>query len=142
MSKPLYETCDLCSGTGRPSDPAIAAKLPDCVCHGKGFLPIGLTDSQVDAMARRIERLRHEPPPPGPDDRIDFNPAGANRLTPAERFQRDPQFNRLVSVMEAMIESAEFTPTEIREAAMLAAVRWEMRRPPRSIMVPKGGIDL
>ena len=42
-----------------------------------------------------------------------------------ERYHNDPNFNRLVDMMRSAIESAEFTPTEIREAAMLAQIMYE-----------------
>ncbi len=45
--------------------------------------------------------------------------------TPQERYMRDPVFNQLVSVIEAMLHRAEFTPSEVREAAMLACIRHE-----------------
>lgn len=50
------------------------------------------------------------------------------RLTPAVRFQRDPAFATLVNLLESFLHTTEFTPTEIREAALLAAVNYEMRR--------------
>jgi hypothetical protein len=58
----------------------------------------------------------------GADERPEFN-----RLRPEERYHRDPTFAALVDVMEAAIHRAEYTPTELREAAMLAAVRYETR---------------
>lgn len=42
-----------------------------------------------------------------------------------ERYHTDPNFNLLVDMMRACIERAEFTPTEIREAAMLAQIMYE-----------------
>ncbi len=46
-----------------------------------------------------------------------------------ERYLRDPEFHNLVSALEKMIAEYQFTPTEVREAAMLACVRAEERRP-------------
>lgn len=46
-------------------------------------------------------------------------------MTPQERYERDPQFHALVNVMRQYIIQAQFTPTEIREAAMLAAIQHE-----------------
>lgn len=54
-------------------------------------------------------------------------------MTPEERYDRDPMFNSLVTVMEHYIERMELTPTEMREAAVLACYRYEMRREPRPI---------
>lgn len=42
-----------------------------------------------------------------------------------ERYQHDVQFRHLVDMMEAVINTGNFTPTEIREAAMFAQVKWE-----------------
>ena len=46
-----------------------------------------------------------------------------------ERYLRDTEFHALVSALEKMIAEYQFTPTEVREAAMLACVRAEERRP-------------
>jgi len=43
-------------------------------------------------------------------------------MSPRERYLNDAQFRALVDVMLFQIEQANFTPTEIREAAMLAAI--------------------
>lgn len=51
-----------------------------------------------------------------------------------DRYLNDPMFHTLVDTMCAAIERAEFTPTEIREAAMLAQIIYEERRPPRPIV--------
>lgn len=39
-----------------------------------------------------------------------------------ERYLTDPQFNFLVKTMVTAIESGNFTPTEMREASMLASI--------------------
>lgn len=46
-----------------------------------------------------------------------------------ERYQSDPAFRGLVDQMQVAIERAEFTPTEIREAAMLAQIMFEDKHP-------------
>lgn len=51
------------------------------------------------------------------------------RLTPDERYLRDAAFRMLVDVLESQIETCQYTPTELREAALLAAVHYEMRKP-------------
>ena len=43
-------------------------------------------------------------------------------MTPRERYQRDPAFARLVKTVYASLERCEFTPTELREAVILAAI--------------------
>jgi len=42
-----------------------------------------------------------------------------------ERYEADPTFHRLVDMIRAMIEGATITPTEMREAAMLAQIMYE-----------------
>lgn len=46
-----------------------------------------------------------------------------------ERYDSDPVFRSLVNAMQYYIEKAALTPTEIREAAMLAQIRYESRHP-------------
>lgn len=46
-------------------------------------------------------------------------------MTPQDRYHRDPMFRHLVDVLEHQIREAHYTPTEIREAAMLAQIRYE-----------------
>jgi len=50
-------------------------------------------------------------------------------MSPHDRYLNDPVFRRLVDVMLAAIEAADVTPTEVREAAMVAQVIFEARRP-------------
>jgi hypothetical protein len=60
-------------------------------------------------------------------------------LSPDERYLRDPMFRALVDVLEAQIHNAQYTPSELREAVILAATRYEMRRPPRPMYVAPDG---
>jgi hypothetical protein len=46
-------------------------------------------------------------------------------MTPDERYQRDPMFRHLVDQLHHQIREARYTPTEIREAAMLAQIHYE-----------------
>lgn len=39
----------------------------------------------------------------------------------------DPEYHRLVQSLEHMIEHAYFTPSELREACVLASINYEMR---------------
>ncbi len=49
------------------------------------------------------------------------------RMEAVERYQRDPVFHQMVDMMRAMLEnSPEITPTELREAVMMAASTHEM----------------
>ncbi len=47
--------------------------------------------------------------------------------TPEFRYQNDSHFHALVDLMESYIHAAQFTPSELREAAMLAAIRYDMK---------------
>lgn len=48
------------------------------------------------------------------------------RLRPDERYRRDPKFAGIVDLLTSLLAAAEYTPTELREATMLAAIRHEM----------------
>lgn len=52
-----------------------------------------------------------------------------NYLSAETRYMRDPLFHRLVDIMEHEIEVLRLTPTELREAAMLACIKFENRHP-------------
>jgi hypothetical protein len=47
--------------------------------------------------------------------------------TPREKYMNDPEYHQLVLMLENFIERAQFTPSELREAAMLASINYEMR---------------
>lgn len=47
------------------------------------------------------------------------------RSLPEWRYQNDPKFKSYVDMMHALIHRAELTPTEVREAAMLACIHYE-----------------
>ncbi|MGB8274119.1 MAG: hypothetical protein WCF16_02490 [Alphaproteobacteria bacterium] len=44
-----------------------------------------------------------------------------------ERYQTDAQFRQLVDLLYSSIDNAQFSPSEIREAAMLAHILYEER---------------
>jgi hypothetical protein len=49
---------------------------------------------------------------------------------PEDRYQRDPVFHALVDLLSSMLEENamhQWTPTELREAVMLAACMYEYR---------------
>lgn len=48
---------------------------------------------------------------------------------PRARYHRDPEFHALVDYMRAMIHRAQFSPSELREAAILAAIMYEETNP-------------
>lgn len=53
--------------------------------------------------------------------------------SPAEKYANDNDYRMLVDYMEAIIHKAAFTPSELREAAMLASIHYEQKSP-RKIM--------
>ena len=54
-------------------------------------------------------------------------------LTPNEAYQYDPTFRRVVDLMCAYLSEYQITPSELRQAAILAATMHENRRTrPRS----------
>jgi len=50
-------------------------------------------------------------------------------MTPRERYQNDPEFHTLVDTIFMTIERCQYTPTELREAVMLAAIMHEEKCP-------------
>ena len=58
-------------------------------------------------------------------------------MTPEERYRRDTQFKMLVDLLEAQIYRANYTPTELREAAMLAAIHYDTINMRRSYLLPE-----
>ncbi|MFB3894932.1 MAG: hypothetical protein ACE14V_01365 [bacterium] len=48
-------------------------------------------------------------------------------LSPEDRYHRDPYYHALVHSIYSLIEKAEFTPTEVREAAMFACILYDQR---------------
>lgn len=49
--------------------------------------------------------------------------------TPRDRYMRDPHFATLVNLLAHHLDRCDLTPTEVREAALLAAVIVETRKP-------------
>lgn len=47
--------------------------------------------------------------------------------TPKEKYMNDPEYHQLVDMLENFIERAQFTPSELREASVLACINYEMR---------------
>lgn len=56
------------------------------------------------------------------------------------RYQRDVHFRTLVDMLEALISQAQYTPTELREALILALIRHEARTI-RPHIIPLRGHD-
>jgi hypothetical protein len=49
------------------------------------------------------------------------------RPSPHDRYRTDPAFRNLVDMLYLQIHEAKYTPTEVREAAMLAQILYEER---------------
>jgi len=48
--------------------------------------------------------------------------------TPYEKYCHDPLFRRLVDMLESYIHECQYTPSELREAAVYASIQYEMNR--------------
>jgi hypothetical protein len=46
-------------------------------------------------------------------------------MNPEERYHRDPHFRTLVDVLTQQIIECNYSPTELREAVMLAAIHYD-----------------
>ncbi len=57
--------------------------------------------------------------------------------SPKEKYMNDPEYNYLVNTLEQMIEQARFTPSELREACILASINYEMRHIRRHQIDPR-----
>lgn len=47
--------------------------------------------------------------------------------TPEEKYKSDPEYHALVDTLESFVHKTQFTPSEIRECAMLACIHYEIR---------------
>lgn len=54
-------------------------------------------------------------------------------MTAQERYRNDPLFHALVDTIYGAIVRLELTPTEVRDAAMLAAIMYDMNHMRHSI---------
>jgi hypothetical protein len=57
-----------------------------------------------------------------------------------DRYQTDPEFRALVDMLASQIYAARYTPTEIREAAIMAAIIVEARTI-RPMIIPLRELD-
>jgi len=57
--------------------------------------------------------------------------------TPREKYMNDPEYHQLVKMLENFIERAQFTPSELREAAILASINYEMRQVRQATIDPR-----
>ena len=56
--------------------------------------------------------------------------------TPIDKYQEDNNFRSLVDMMTSYIVNCEFTPSEMRQASILASIRYEQMRI-RPIIIPR-----
>lgn len=47
--------------------------------------------------------------------------------SPRDKYLHDPAYSHLVQTLEYMLEQAHYTPSELREACILASINYEMR---------------
>ena len=47
--------------------------------------------------------------------------------TPKDKYMNDPEYHALVNMLESFIHQARFTPSELREASILASINYEMQ---------------
>lgn len=49
--------------------------------------------------------------------------------TMGDKYENDTRYRKVVDIMETLIYENEFTPSEMREMAVLASIRYEMTKP-------------
>lgn len=54
--------------------------------------------------------------------------------TPEQKYMYDPEYRMLVDLLENAIYRNQYTPSEIREAAMFACIKYEMNQPIRTMI--------
>ena len=57
------------------------------------------------------------------------------------KYQTDVHFKNLVDYMESFIHKGDFTPSEVREASMMASIHYEMTSI-RKMYIPSAGIEI
>lgn len=57
--------------------------------------------------------------------------------SPKDKYMNDPEYHSLVRMLEDFIEKSRFTPSELREAAVLASINYEMRNVRQQAIDPR-----
>ena len=47
--------------------------------------------------------------------------------SPKDRYENDPQYHQLCDMIENFLHTAQFSPSEVRECAVLACIHYEMK---------------
>jgi hypothetical protein len=55
-------------------------------------------------------------------------------MSPRDKYQNDPEYRQLVDLLESFIDRAHYSPSEMREAVVLACINYEMRNVSRMRM--------
>ncbi len=62
---------------------------------------------------------------------------GSREQSPRDKYLHDPDYHHLVMTLEQMIHRAQFTPSELREAATLASINYELSHIPKLKLDPR-----
>jgi len=57
--------------------------------------------------------------------------------SPQEKYENDPSYRALVEMLESFIHKCQYSPSELREAALLACIRYESLTIRPRVMFPR-----